>query len=157
MRKQSKKIRRGFIPLEVFATSKTRASGTFFLTGFTLVETILASVILCGAVLALGAISTRCLSETRLNRQYEVAAALLDRQLTMIDYVGIEEFTELGQMEGELEEFEPGYYWRVVTEPQGIDNLYQVSITVRWVERNRQHSISVDTMLNGKGMLIGIE
>jgi len=125
--------------------------------GFTLVETILASVILCGAVLALGAIGTRCLSETRLNREYEVAAALLDRQLTMIDYVGIEEFLEMGQMEGQLEEFEPGYYWSVVAESQGIGNLYQVSITVSWVERNRRHSVSVDTMLNGKGVVGGIE
>jgi hypothetical protein len=29
---------------------------------------------------------------TRLNRQYETAATLLDRQLTMIDYLGVEEF-----------------------------------------------------------------
>lgn len=125
--------------------------------GFTLVETILASIILCGAVLAIGAISTRCLSETRLNRQYEVAAALLDKQLTMIDYVGIENFIELGRMEGELEDFEPGYYWKVVTASQGIDNLYQVNITVGWVERNRPYSISVDTMFNGKGTLIGAQ
>lgn len=125
--------------------------------GFTLVETILASIILCGAVLAIGAISTRCLSETRLNRQYEVAAALLDKQLTMIDYVGIENFIELGRMEGEFEDFEPGYYWKVVTASQAIDNLYQVNITVTWVERNRPCSISVDTMFNGKGILIGAQ
>ena len=122
--------------------------------GFTLVETITASVILCGAVLAVGAISTRSLGETRLNRQYEVAAALADRQLTMIDYVGVEEFIELGQMEGE---FEPGYRWEVVTESQGIDNLYLVNITVSWVERKRPYSISVNTMLNGTGMLVEIE
>jgi Tfp pilus assembly protein PilV len=124
--------------------------------GFTLVETILASVILCGAVLTLGAIGTRCLGQTRLNRQYEVAATLLDKQLTMIDYVGIEEFIELGQMEGEFEEFEPGYHWKVVTASQEIDNLYLVRITVSWVERKRPYSVSVDTMFNGKGILIGM-
>lgn len=122
--------------------------------GFTLVETITASVILCGAVLAVGAISTRSLGETRLNRQYEMAAALADRQLTMIDYVGVEEFIELGQMEGE---FEPGYHWEVVTDYQAIDNLYLVNITVSWVERNRPCSISVDTMLNGTGMFVETE
>ena len=125
--------------------------------GFTLVETITASVVLCGAVLAVGAVSTRSLSETRLNRQYEVAAALADRQLTMIDYVGVEEFIELGQMEGEIEEFEPGYHWKVVTETQAIDNLYLVNITVSWVERKRPCSISVDTMLNGTGMFVETE
>ena len=125
--------------------------------GFTLVETITASVILCGAVLAVGAISTRSLGETRLNRQYEAAVALADRQLTMIDHIGVETFIESGQMEGDFEEFEPGYHWEVVTDYQAIDNLYLVNITVSWVEHNRPYSISVDTMLNGTGMLVEIE
>ena len=136
--------------------------------GFTLVETILASVILCGAVLALGAISTRSLGQTKLNRQYEVAAALADRQLTLIDYIGVEDFIELGQTEGEFgagdafsntsqnekSNVGPRYRWEAVTEYRDIDNLYKVNITVSWVERNRRHSVSVDTMLNGKGMLV---
>lgn len=120
--------------------------------GFTLIETILASIILCGAVLALGAISTRSLSETKLNRQYEVATVLADRQLTWIDYIGVENFIESGQMEGQFEGFEPEYRWQAVTEYQDIDSLYQVNITVNWVERNRPYSVSVDTMLNGTGM-----
>jgi len=77
---RAKRNIRGFTPLEILTRSKTGGSGALFLTGFTLVETITASVILCGAVLAVGAISTRSLGETRLNRQYEVAAALADRQ-----------------------------------------------------------------------------
>ncbi|NQT03238.1 MAG: prepilin-type N-terminal cleavage/methylation domain-containing protein, partial [Planctomycetes bacterium] len=67
---------------------------------FSLIETLVASAILSGAVLTLGAISTMSLSGTRLNRRYEVAASLLDKQLNLIDYVGIDEFIELGQMEG---------------------------------------------------------
>ena len=127
------------------------------MSGFTLVETIVASIILCGAALALGAISTRSLSGARLNRQYEVAAALADRQLTLIDYIGVENFIELGQTEGESEQFEPGYHWEVVTESGDIDNLYLVNITVSWVERNRTHSVSVETRLSGTGMLIATE
>ena len=122
--------------------------------GFTLVEVILATTILCGAVLTLGAISTRSLTETRLNRQYEMAAALAEKQLTLIDYMGIEEFMELGWMEGEFEEFGQGYYWEVVTEYEEIDNLYLVNITVSWVEHNRPYSVSVDTRLNGTGMFV---
>ena len=44
-------------------------------TGFTLIETVLASIVLCAAVLALGAISTRSLSQAKLNRQFETAIA----------------------------------------------------------------------------------
>jgi len=125
--------------------------------GFTLVETAVASVILCGAVLTVGAISTRSLSGTRLNRQYEMAASLIDKQLSLIDYVGIDEFIELGQMEGVFEGIESEYYWEVVTEYQDIDSLYLVTITVSWVEQNRPYSLSADTMLDGISVFIEIE
>jgi len=125
--------------------------------GFNLVETIVASVILSGAVLTVGAISTRSLTGTRLNRQYEVAASLIDKQLTLIDFIGIDDIIELGQLEGDFEEPEPGYHWEIVTEYQDIDSLYLVTITVSWVERNRPYSISVDTMLDGVSSLVVTE
>ena len=125
--------------------------------GFTLVEAAVASTILCGAVLTVGAISTSSLSGTRLNRQYEVAASLIDKQLSLIDYIGIDEFIESGQMEGSFEEIEPGYHWEVVTEYQDIDSLYLVTITVTWVDRKRPYSLSVDTMLDGITIYIELE
>ena len=125
--------------------------------GFTLVESAVASTILCGAVLTVGAISTNSLRGVRLNRQYEIGASLIDKQLSLIDYVGIDEFIELGQMEGDFEDIEPAYHWEVVTESMGIGNLYLVSVTVSWVERNRLYSISVDTRLNGTRAVLEIE
>jgi type II secretory pathway pseudopilin PulG len=117
--------------------------------GFSLVETLVASIILSSAVLTLGAIGTNALSDTRLNRHREVAARLLDRQLHMIDYAGIDEFIEMGQTEGVIEEFEPGYRWEVTTEYQETDNLYLVTITMTWLEGRRPHDLTVQTMLNG--------
>ncbi len=125
--------------------------------GFSLIETLVASAILSGAVLTVGAISTMSLSGTRLNRRYETALSLIDKQLSLIDYVGIDEFVELGQMEGDFEEIEPGYHWEVVTEYQDIDSLYLVTITVSWVDGRRPYSLSVDTMLNGISVYIEIE
>ncbi len=125
--------------------------------GFTLIEAAVASTILCGAVLTVGAISTSSLKSTRLNRQYEVAASLIDKQLSLIDYVGIDEFIDIGQMEGDFEEIEPGYHWEVLTEYQDIDSLYLVTITVTWVDRKRPYSLSVDTMLDGITIYIEIE
>jgi prepilin-type N-terminal cleavage/methylation domain-containing protein len=125
--------------------------------GFSLIETIVASAILCGAVLTVGAISTNSLIGTRLNRRYEVAASLIDKQLSLIDFIGIDEFIEIGQMEGDFEGLEPGYHWVVATEYQDIDSLYLVSITVSWVERNRPYSLSVDTMLDGISVYIEVD
>lgn len=117
--------------------------------GFTLVETITASTILCGAVLTMGAICSKSLSTTRLNRRYETAMTLADRQLTLIDYIGIDEFIAIDQMEGSFEDYEPGYTWKVMTQYEDIDSLYLVTVTVSWLEHNRVHSVSIDTMLNG--------
>jgi Zn-dependent alcohol dehydrogenase len=119
--------------------------------GFNLVEALVATVILSGAVLTLGAIGTNALSGTRLHRHYEVAAALIDKQLTLIDYLGIDQFIEAGQMEGIVEELEPGYVWSVTTEYQGVDNLYLVGITVSWLEGSRPYRVSAQTMLDGTG------
>ncbi len=125
--------------------------------GFSLIETLVASAILSGAVLTVGAISTSSLSGTRLNRQYEVATLLIDKQLSLIDYIGIDEFVELGQMEGDFEEIEPGYHWEVITEYQDIDSLYLVTITVSWINGKRPYSLSVDTMLDGISVYIEVE
>ena len=118
-------------------------------TAFTLVETIVASVILSGAVLTVAAISTRSLISARLNRHYEIAASLIDKQLSLIDYAGIDEFIEMGQLEGEFSDLEPGYHWQVSTVYQDIDSLYLVTITVTWMERNRPHRLTVETRLDG--------
>jgi prepilin-type N-terminal cleavage/methylation domain-containing protein len=118
--------------------------------GFNLVEMLVSSAILSGTVLTVGAISTRALTGTRLNRQYEIAASLIDKQLSLIDYIGIDQFVEQGQFEGVVAEFEPGYQWQASAEYQGTDNLYLVTITVTWVDRNRPYSLAVQTMLNGK-------
>jgi len=121
--------------------------------GFNLVETMVASVILSGAVLTVGAISTNALTDTRLNRHHEVATAVVEKQLTLIDCMGIDEFVETDQTEGFFEEAEPGYHWEVTTEYQGTDNLYLVSITVTWLEGKRPYSLTVQTMLNGTGLI----
>ncbi|MGB2809896.1 MAG: prepilin-type N-terminal cleavage/methylation domain-containing protein [Sedimentisphaerales bacterium] len=125
--------------------------------GFTLVEMVTASSILSGAVLVLVAITTRSMTGTRLNRQYEIAASIIERQLSLLDYVGIDEFIELGRADGVVEDFEPGYHWEATTEYQGIDSLYLVTITVTWMERNRPYSVSVQTRLNGMSTYVEAE
>jgi len=125
--------------------------------GFNLIETMVASIILSAAVLTVGAISTNALTDTRLNRHHEVAASVIERQLTLIDYTGIDQFIETDQTEGFFEQAEPGYRWEVTTEYQGTDNLYLVTITVTWMERSRPYNLTIQTMLNGTGVVTTAE
>ena len=89
------------------------------------------------------------LTSTRLHRHYEMAASVIDQQLTLIDQVGIDQFIEAGQMEGVNDQFERGYQWVVATEYAGTDNLYAVKITVTWLEGKRPYHVTAQTMLNG--------
>lgn len=118
--------------------------------GFTLVEVVASSIILCGAVMIVGAIGTQALTGTHLNRRYEMAASIVDKQLSLIDYIGIDSIVEMGQLEGDYEDSNYEYHWKIDTEYQEIDSLYLVTLTVSWVDRNRPYSISVDTMLDGE-------
>jgi len=118
--------------------------------GFTLVEVVASSIILCGAVMIIGAIGTQALTGTHLNRRYEMAASLADKQLSLIDYIGIDSIVEMGQAEGDNEDSGYEYHWKIETEYQEIDSLYLVTLTVSWIDRNRPYSISINTMLNGK-------
>jgi len=117
--------------------------------GFTLVEVITASAILCGAVMIVGTAGTQALSGTRLNRLYEMAASLANRQLTVIDYVGIDSVLESGELEGDSEDLGYSFHWQVETEYQDIDALYLVTVTVSWMDGNRPRSVSVETMFDG--------
>ncbi len=117
--------------------------------GFTLVEVIAASVILCGAVMVVGTIGTQAMTGTKLNRRYEMAVSLIDRQLSMIDYLGIDAFIESGESQGQSEDYGYPFSWEVQTEYQEIDSLYLVKITVTWFEGQRPYSVTVDTMFDG--------
>jgi len=106
-------------------------------------------MILSSSVLTLSAIGTNALSNTRLHRHYETAATLIDRQLSLIDHLGIDAFLEAGQTDGVIEEYDPGYHWSVTTEYQGVDDLYLVSITMTWLEGSRPYSVVTETLLDG--------
>ncbi len=118
-------------------------------TGFTLTETLAASTILCGAVVTIAAISTQSLRYTKQNRQYETAVLLAEQQLCMVDYIGIDDFAELGQAQGVFEGYEPPYSWAMTTQYLEIDGLYLVSLTVGWIDGGHPYSVTVQTMLNG--------
>ncbi len=129
-------------PIRPFAVSGLRE-------GFSLIETVVATLILSGAVVTLGAISTNVLRDSRLNQHYETAAGIIERQFTTIDAVGIDQFVEQDQLEGFYDQAEPGYHWRVQTQYKGVDDLYAVMITVEWMEGRRPYRLVAQTRLDG--------
>jgi prepilin-type N-terminal cleavage/methylation domain-containing protein len=121
--------------------------------GFSLIEMLVASLLLSAAVVVLCAISTRSMTGVKLNRQYETAWNLLDKQLTMIDYMGIDEFLELRQMSGQFDLQGVGqtvYKWEAAVNEGDLDNVYIVSVSISWDYAAREGRVSASTILNGQ-------
>jgi len=122
--------------------------------GFSLVEMVVAAVLLSGAVVALCAISNKSLGGVKLNRETELAWELLDRQLTLIDYIGVEQFIEAGQLEGGFDDEQDSqavYLWSSDITEGEIDNIYQVDMVVSWTAGGRAGQVSASTVFNGTG------
>lgn len=121
--------------------------------GFSLIEMLVASLLLSAAVVVLCAVGTRSMTGVKLNRQYEMAWDLLDRQLTMIDYMGVEEFLEMRQMSGQFDVEGVGgaaYRWQAAIEEGDLDNVYVVSLSISWGVGGRGGHVSAATVLNGQ-------
>ena len=119
---------------------------------FSLVEMVAASTVLSMGVVAICTLSARSMSNVQDNRQREAAWDVLDQQLTMIDYLGVEEFLQLGQLSGTVggEDGLIGQYqWQVQAEEGNIEGLYVISIAVQWGPENSKDTITAITMLNG--------
>lgn len=119
--------------------------------GFSLVEMVVASMILSSGVIAICAISTRSLSRVRLNREREVAWDLLDRQLTMIEYVGVDNFLRAGTLDGKFSAVKnmPEYDWQIVLKEHEITGLIRVYASVAWGEKTRRRQITAQTVMSG--------
>lgn len=125
---------------------------------FSLVEAMVAATILSGSVVAICSVSTQSFRSVKLNRDYELAWDLLDRQLTVIDHTGVEEFLELGETSGTFDLQEASaYFWQVEITAQESDYLYDVYIVVAWTDGNRARQVSLMTMFNGYGALEELE
>ncbi|MBE0536112.1 MAG: prepilin-type N-terminal cleavage/methylation domain-containing protein, partial [Phycisphaerae bacterium] len=120
--------------------------------GFSLVEVIVASAILSGAVVAICSISTRSFLGVKLNRGYERAWDMLDQRLTLIDYMGVDEFLRMGETSGMCES-DPTedvvHYWNAVIVEEAIPGLYVVDIAVSWQDGGRLRQVTARTRLNG--------
>jgi hypothetical protein len=115
---------------------------------------VVASLILSMGVVAICAITTRSLSRVRLNREREVAWDLLDRQLTMIEYVGVDNFLRAGTLDGKFSAVKnmPEYDWQIVLKEHEITGLIRVYGTVAWGEKVRRRQITAQTVMSGTAL-----
>jgi len=120
--------------------------------GMSLVEMVAASTILSLGVVTVSTLSIKSVARVRENQAEETAWDILDRQLTTIDYVGVDAFLRAGQLSGTLgSESNPlgRYEWEAAVDEGAIDGLYTVTIVIRWGPEGRKRQIMASTVMSG--------
>lgn len=115
--------------------------------GLTLVEVMLAIMILAIGLTALIAAASRCLSVVRQSKTYETTRNLLTR-VDLEEPLQLKEEIREESETGSFQEF-PGYRWTREIKSVGNeeDGLYEVTTRVYWSERGRESFDEVVTYL----------
>jgi hypothetical protein len=120
---------------------------------FTLVEVIAASALLAIGVVVVAAITSRSLDALRYDTDYARAWEVLDRQLTVIEYIGIDTVVQKDITKGNFTERDTNYSWSLAITQEPYDKLQKIDITVAWLKGGKARSISASTMFNGTGVV----
>jgi prepilin-type N-terminal cleavage/methylation domain-containing protein len=120
---------------------------------FTLVEVIAASALLAIGVVVAAAITSRSLDALKFDTEYARAWEVLDRQLTIIEYIGIDTVVQKGITKGNFTEGDTNFAWSLAITEEPFDKLQRIDITVAWLRGSKSRSISASTMLDGSGVV----
>lgn len=126
-------------------------TGKPFRRGVSLLETVLASSLLGGAVMVVCGLSAGSLRSVRLNQEYEKAWDYIERQLTLIDLIGVQTVVQTGQNTGQFESLDGRIWeWNVQIAESGIPLLYDVLIGVEWEGAGRLRRVECLTRMTAR-------
>ena len=109
---------------------------------FTLLEVVLAIVIMGAAMLAIMQGIAQCLNSVESIRNHGTARELFSNKLAELE---LREELEEGYEDGDFEETHPGFAWSTEVSPTDYPDLYQVRIRIEWTEQGQVVSHSVET------------
>ncbi len=119
---------------------------------FTLLESLLASMILGLTVVMVCSISSRNLSNIRADQDYEQAWTILDQQFMALTQIGIKDFIEKnitqGTVDNEITDDDSvEYQWQaIVQEDSLLEDTYNVRLTLSWIDGKSRRKISAESI-----------
>lgn len=134
-----------------------RSRGAVKAHGFTMLETLVAALILSLSVVTVAALFSRSLAAVSELDEYERAWSLVDRQFTLIDQMGIEEFINSGELTGFFESDEGdggGYWFSADVTPTDSDGLYRINLTVYWGDEQQPRQVVCSSIFSGSSELL---
>ena len=115
--------------------------------GFTLIEALLAGVILAAVCVAVGGAVVGSLRSSGAGRDYATAAHLLDDTMTKIDLIGPVRLASDGPTSGTFPPPNERFEWSATIEDPGLPDLFEVVLTVTWRGDTGERSAVVATRL----------
>ena len=117
--------------------------------GFTLVETLVAGIILALSALVLATTISQGTHSLTLARDYQRAAELLDETLTKIDIIGPARLFYEGPAGDFFDPPHDRFAWQAQIEPRTEGNLYEVTVRILWITpTGATRSVEAQTLLN---------
>ena len=116
--------------------------------GFTLVESLVAAVMLGVSLAVLTGLVGRGLDAQRIGREVATAAHLADEQLAMAAAMGPEAYETDGAMEGMCAAPFESFRYKVELSRPGAREPYEVTCTITWQSGGVERSVRVATLLS---------
>lgn len=124
--------------------------------GFSLIETLVAAGLLATATVTVCTLGAKSLSALRVHQDYEKAWDILDRQMVLIDQLGVQSLVNNPNVSGTIDDPQSGQQWRwqVAAESLGLENLYAVTMTLEWMSDGKLRRIQCDTRLRAASDIV---
>lgn len=114
------------------------------LPGFTLIEIMIALMLLSVSFVVLIGLRNRDLALAAYSHHMTEATLLARRRITEVSVAG---FADMGESEGDFGEAAPSYRWKQEVKPTPIDVVRELVIAVVWTEGSREEEVRFTTFL----------
>lgn len=114
---------------------------------FTLVEAVVATIILGASLATLLGLTARAIGSQSRGEHLATAAMLADNQLNLVLATGPEAYPSAFDMEGPFDPPFEGYAYEMSIEPKGVTDPYHVAATIMWTRGGRARSLTIETKI----------
>ena len=114
---------------------------------FTLVEAVVATIILGAALATLLGLTARAVGSQSRGEHLATASMLADNRLSLVLAVGPEGYPAAFDMEGPCEMPFESYAYEMTIEPNGSTDPFDVAATIMWMQGGRERTLTVETKI----------
>jgi prepilin-type N-terminal cleavage/methylation domain-containing protein len=117
--------------------------------GFSLIEVMVAAGLLATVTVTVCTLGAKSLASMRVCREYEKAWDVLDRQMVLLEQIGVATLASQSNLSGVIDDSQSQtqWKWQMNIEPLEVEELYALTLTVEWVSEGKSRRIQCDTRM----------